>query len=74
MDPGSETMTIDQDYSGSDPKECKTDADCIVHRIVFDDGKTMVIPRTNDTNLEDKCINGTCRLYSLDQIQIPLKF
>ena len=44
MDPGSETMTINQDYSGSDPEKCKTDADCPgVYNICLDDGKCQSI-------------------------------
>ena len=44
MDPGSETMTINQDYSGSDPEKCKTDADCPgVYNIFLDDGKRQSI-------------------------------
>ena len=40
MDPGSETLTIDQDYSGSDPEKCKTDAECPgLYNICGNDGR-----------------------------------
>merc|ERR1712025_488662 len=40
VDPGSETMTIDQDYSGSDPEKCKTDAECPgLYNICGNDGR-----------------------------------
>ena len=49
MDPGSETLTIDQDYSGSDPEECEIDDDCPgLYNICGNDGHCHSIVDPDD--------------------------